>query len=128
MTTLGKLIGNINTTKDPGQQSPLEIWFENIIDITIDEFTVEDLCRAIRQKVSIGHLMPRVLEVLTEDPLAGEFYDGELIAALSMMKKNDLKDHLNIFFEIKKLLNHIPKSDIDDKLKIDIVNFNKLLE
>ncbi|HDR2316575.1 TPA: contact-dependent growth inhibition system immunity protein [Enterobacter asburiae] len=34
---------------------------------------VEDLCRAIRQKLCIDQLIPKVLEVLTENPLAGEY-------------------------------------------------------
>ncbi|MBW2820667.1 toxin-immunity protein system imunity protein CdiI, partial [Escherichia coli] len=78
MITLRKLIGNINMTKEPEQQSPLELWFERIIDVPLEKLTVEDLCRAIRQNLCIDQLMPRVLEVLTKEPLAGEYYDGEL--------------------------------------------------
>lgn len=83
MMTFRKLIGNINVTKELSQQSSLEQWFERVIDIPIEELSVEDLCRAIRQELCIAQLMPRVLEVITDDPLAGEYYDGELIAALS---------------------------------------------
>ncbi|MGK4623723.1 contact-dependent growth inhibition system immunity protein, partial [Raoultella ornithinolytica] len=90
MITFRKLIGNINVTKEPDQQSSLELWFERIIDVPIEELTVEELCRAIRQKLCIDQLMPRVLEVLTEEPLAGEYYDGELITALSTIKAEDL--------------------------------------
>lgn len=43
MITLRKLIGNINMTKEPEQQSPLELWFERIIDVPLEKLTVEDL-------------------------------------------------------------------------------------
>ena len=126
MITFRKLIGNINVRKEPDQQSPLELWFERIIDVPIEELMVEDICRAIRQKLCIDQLMPRVLEVLTEEPLAGEYYDGELIAALSTIKENDLKDQKSTFIKIKQLLNQLASSDISDDLKKDILKINQL--
>lgn len=126
MITFRKLIGKINVRKEPDQQSPLELWFERIIDVPIEELMVEDLCRAIRQKLCIDQLMPRVLEVLTEEPLAGEYYDGELIAALSTIKENDLKDQKSTFIKIKQLLNQLASSDISDVLKKDILKINQL--
>ncbi|MDK9355137.1 contact-dependent growth inhibition system immunity protein [Lelliottia sp. V106_10] len=126
MITFRKLIGNINVRKEPDQQSPLELWFERIIDVPIEELMVEDLCRAIRQKLCIDQLMPRVLEVLTEEPLAGEYYDGELIAALSTIKENDLKDQKSTFIKIKQLLNQLASSDISDDLKKDILKINQI--
>lgn len=126
MITFRKLIGNINVAKDPSQQSPLELWFERVIDVPIKELAVEDLCRAIRQELCIDQLMPRVLEVLTEDPLAGEYYDGELIAALSMIKEIDLKDQKSTFIQIQKLINQLLASDINDDLRKDILKVNKI--
>ncbi|NUY42163.1 MULTISPECIES: contact-dependent growth inhibition system immunity protein [Pantoea] len=65
MMTFRKLIGNINLTKELSQKSSLELWFEGVIDTPIEELTVEDICRAIRQEICIAQLMPRVLEILT---------------------------------------------------------------
>ncbi|AVF37736.1 contact-dependent growth inhibition system immunity protein [Rahnella sikkimica] len=126
MITFRKLIGNINILKEPSQQSPLEIWFESIIDLPIEELAVEDLCRAIRQKLCVDKLMPRVLDVLTEDPLAGEYYDGELIASLSTIKEEDLKDQLISFAQIKHLINQLDFSNINDDLRKDILKINKI--
>lgn len=117
MITFRKLIGNINVAKEPSQQSPLELWFEHVIDIPLEELAVEDLCRAIRQELCVDQLMPRVLDVLTEDPLAGEYYDGELIAALSTIKGDDLKGQKSSFVQIKQLINQLNSSDINDDLK-----------
>lgn len=126
MITFRKLIGNSTVTKDPEQQSPLELWFERIIDVPIEQLPVEDLCRAIRQELFIDQLMPRVLEVLTEEPLAGEYYDGELIAALSTIKGNDLKDQKGTFVQIRQLINQISPSDINDDLSKDISKINQI--
>lgn len=127
MITFRKLIGNINVTREPDQQSPLELWFERIIDVPIEELTVEDLCRAIRQKLCIDQLMPRVLEVLTEEPLAGEYYDGELITALSTIKAEDLRGKKNTFTQIRQLINQLSPSDINDDLRKDILKINQII-
>lgn len=127
MITFRKLIGDINVTKEPDQQSPLELWFERIIDMPIEELTVEDLCRAIRQKLCIDQLMPRVLEVLTEEPLAGEYYDGELITALSTIKAEDLRGQKNTFTQIRQLINQLSPSDINDDLRKDILKINQII-
>ncbi|HEY3986928.1 contact-dependent growth inhibition system immunity protein [Cedecea sp.] len=107
--------------------SPLELWFERAIDIPIEELAVEDLCRAIRQNLCVDQLMPGVLDVLTEDPLAGEYYDGELIAALSTIKSKDLKDQKRIFIQIKQLINQLEPSDINNDLKKDISKINQII-
>ncbi|ENA3444928.1 hypothetical protein ABGN35_000246 [Yersinia enterocolitica] len=128
MITFRKLIGNINITKKPGQQSSLEQWFDRVIDIPIEELALEDLCRAIRQNLCVDQLMPRALDVLTEDPLAGEYYDGELIAALSTIKGDVLKDHRHTFIQIKQLINQLDPSDVNDDLKKDILKINQIIK
>ena len=127
MSTFRQLMGNVNVTKESGQQSPLELWFERVIDIPIEKLAVEDLCRAIRQELCIDQLMPRVLDVLSEDPLAGEYYDGELISALSTIKEKDLKDQKSTFIQIQQLINQLSLSDIDDDLKKDILKIKQIL-
>lgn len=127
MITLRKLIGDINVISELSQQSPLELWFEHVIDIPIEKLTVEDLCRAIRQDLCIDQLMPRVLNILTEDPLAGEYYDGELIAALSTINGSVLKDQKPIFIQVKQLINQLDLKDVNDDLKKDILKINQII-
>lgn len=126
MITFRKLVGNINVAKEPSQQSPLEQWFERVIDIPIEDLTVEDLCRAIRQEVCIDQLMPKVLDVMTRDPLAGEYYDGELIAALSTIKGDALKEQKSTFIQIKQVINQLAYSDFNGDLKKDILKINQI--
>ena len=127
MTTFRNLIGNINITKVPGQQSSLEQWFEKVIDVPIEELAVGDICRAIRQQLCVEQLMPGVLDILSEDPLAGEYYDGELIAALSTIERKDLKYHKNTFIQITQIINQIPPSDINSDLRKDILKINAII-
>lgn len=126
MITFRKLVGNINTTKDPGQQSSLEAWFESVLDVSVEGMAVGDLCRAVRQKICVDQLMPRILAVLTEDPLTGDLYDGELIAALATIKENELQDHKETFIKIKHLINGLDPQDINDDLKNDISKINQI--
>lgn len=65
--------------------------------------------------------------MLTDDPLAGECYDGELIAALSTIKGEDLKDHKRIFIQIKQLISRLEPSDINDDLRKDILKINQII-
>lgn len=127
MMTFRKLTGQIEVTKANEPQSPLEQWFERVIDIPLSEFSVEDLCRAIRQELFTDQLMPRALEFIKNDPLAGEYYDGELIAALSTVKEEDLRDHKDTFIQIQKIINHVSPTEINDDLKKDILKINQIL-
>lgn len=126
MITFRKLIGGINEKNDSDKNSSLEQWLKGVIDTPINELSVEDLCRSIRQDLFIDQLMPRVLEVLAEDPLAGEYYDGELIAALATIKAKSLKDKSGSFNQIKNIINQIDTSCIDDALRQDILKINKI--
>lgn len=125
MITFRKLIGNINATKELSSQSSLEQWFERVIDIPIDELTIGDLCRAIRQGIFFNQLIIIVFNFLKEDPLAGENYDGELITALCTMKDKDIKDHNVIFIDIIEIINQISLDDIDYNLRMAVLKLRK---
>lgn len=126
MTTFRILIGNINKSNDISQKSSLEEWFERILDMPIEDLEVEDVCRAIRQKICIDQLLPKILTILKEDPLAGEFYDGELISSLSTITENDLKINKETFIEIRGVINELDPSDISDDLRKDISKINQI--
>lgn len=126
MTTFRILIGNINKSNDISQKSSLEEWFERILDMPIEDLEVEDVCRAIRQKICIDQLLPKILTILKEDPLAGEFYDGELISSLSTITENDLKINKETFIEIRDVINELDPSDISDDIRKDISKINQI--
>ena len=126
MTTFRNLIGNINKINELNQHFPLEAWFESVLDVPIEDLEVEDICRAIRQKICIDQLLPKILTVLTEDPFTGKFYDGELIAALSTIAENDLQINKDIFIKIRGIINGLDPSDINKDLRNDILKINQI--
>ncbi|MFZ4833466.1 contact-dependent growth inhibition system immunity protein [Rouxiella sp. Mn2063] len=126
MTTFRELMGNKKSATELSQQSPLELWFESVLDVPIDSLAIGDLCKAVRQEVFIEHLIPNVLNVLTEDPLAGEYYDGELITALSTIDSKKLKDPKEIFNKIKGVINKVDHLYIDNELKGSIEKINRM--
>ena len=57
------------------------------------EFGVEDLRIMIGQNIGLPFLLPLALEVLKKEPLAaGDYYDGDLLAAVLRSEVKQLKD------------------------------------
>ncbi|WP_459614199.1 contact-dependent growth inhibition system immunity protein [Dickeya oryzae] len=114
------MVGDFYKSKGAEQKSSLDMWFESVLDVPIDSLALKDLCRAIRQKVYVNQLIPRALSVLIEDPLAGEYYDGELIAALSTLDNDDLGSPKESFIEIKNIIDSIDVTELNEKIRSDI--------
>ncbi|EOC1568245.1 hypothetical protein ACI1AR_003670 [Cronobacter dublinensis] len=127
MVNFRTTIGSTNVDKEYSKLSPLEQWFESMLDVPFDEFTLEELCRSVRQKLCISYLLPKVLDVLKEDPMAGENYDGELIAAIASLKATDVEGQAEIFQKIKSRINTIDISSVDEELKKDIATINEII-
>lgn len=62
---------------------PLQKWYNDLIDKTIDDITIADVLRMICQKELINIAMSKAIEFLKENIFAGEGYDGELLEKLS---------------------------------------------
>lgn len=69
---------------------PLEEWFNAILEKTEDELTIGDVCRLLRQRMCSKCAMHRAVEILREDPFAGEIYDGQLMSTLYGAKEKYL--------------------------------------
>lgn len=67
-------------------QSSLEDWYLRIRHTPIVELSDGDLFRSVRQKIYLDHVIPEVVKRLVVDPLAGEMYDGEGVAAAAGLK------------------------------------------
>lgn len=65
-----------------GEEYPLPAWYRAIRETPIEELGLEDMCKACRQQIHVEHVVPIALRVLQSEPLAGEMYDGELLASL----------------------------------------------
>jgi hypothetical protein len=64
------------------EEFPLPVWYRAVRDICLQELGVEDLAKANRQQIHPDYVIPITLRLLQSEPLAGEMYDGELIASL----------------------------------------------
>ncbi|NMI07898.1 hypothetical protein HF638_28270 [Paenibacillus sp. SZ31] len=91
---------NIQTDKS---DSPLDHWYDRLINKKVSELDLEDVSRMLGQHVLIDLGIEKAIEILSEDPLAGEMYDGHLLKLLCSIETNNFRD----VFELKKLLQTI---------------------
>lgn len=63
--------------------SSLTEWYLSVRDTPIDLLDLGDVCRALRQNLFVSEVLPIAVALLGDDVLAGDRYDGELIAALA---------------------------------------------
>ncbi|MBK0097471.1 hypothetical protein IBT49_15915 [Erwinia sp. S63] len=126
MKTFRNLVWNINEIENPSNQSSLEIWFKSVMDVPLEKLELSDLCRALRQRVCVEQLMPLVLDILDEDPLAGEIYDGELIAALATLKNEESMCHKEYLIRILKSINKIDINNVERDVQDEIKMINEM--
>ena len=74
---------------------PLEKWYNQLIDKTIFEITVEDVIRMIRQKQFISLAMSKAIKFLQNDVFIGEAYDGEMLEKISEMDSSLLISYVD---------------------------------
>ena len=90
----------------PEPRSALEQWYLAVRDVPLRQLGVPDLARAIRQGLFTDQLVPIAIDELTRDPLAGELYDGELVAAVAGLAKHQLSDTQRD--RLRSILDQIP--------------------
>ncbi|MGW7159816.1 contact-dependent growth inhibition system immunity protein [Paenibacillus taichungensis] len=95
---------NIQTDKS---DSPLDHWCDRLINKKVSELDLEDVSRMLGQHVLIDLGIEKAIEILSEDPLAGEMYDGHLLKLLYSIETNNFRD----LSQLKRLLQTI-KSDL----------------
>jgi len=88
----------------------------------LDQFTHEDLRIMIGQGVGLEFLMPLAIEVLRRDALAsGDFYPGDLLAAVSKVKEEFWRRHANWYEAVRLILRRVrdesPSETVADILR-----------
>lgn len=66
-------------------------WFNTIMEKTKDQLTVSDVSRMLRQKICSKVAIKKAIEILDEDPFAGEMFEGQLMFNLYDGKEKYLK-------------------------------------
>lgn len=91
---------------------PLQKWYNQLIEKTIDEITVADVLRMIRQKEFTNLAMLKAINLLREDVFVGESYEGELFQKISEMDNSFLISYAD---DLKLIIkNALVKSEIRD--------------
>lgn len=102
--------------------SSLGAWYESVRDTPIARFSCNDLCISCRQQVNVAAVMPVVISLLRDEPLAGVKYDGELFVAVTHIDRAYWSDHPLQLHEIMVVAKGlIPTADTD--LRRDAENF-----
>ena len=75
---------------DVDTQNILDEWFNSIMNKEVDELTVADICRMLRQRICSVVAIGKAIELLSEDPFIGELYEGQLMLTLYNAKEKYL--------------------------------------
>ena len=114
-----KDIDKIESIDKQNNDSPLERWYNNVREKRLSDFSIMDICKAIRQNLFLKYVMPEVFTRLEENMLAGELYEGELIAALANIPKNEWVNIPTEMAKTKEILIDA-RNKVDSKLKGEI--------
>ncbi len=68
---------------EPGRElTSLESWYRDNRLKPFDQFTSWDVSRAITQRICFEQLIPIAIKLLQANPMAGEWYEGDLIDSM----------------------------------------------
>ena len=111
--------------------STLGEWYAAIRTLQIDSLTDGDIARCIRQKVALNPILQNALRRLSDNPLAGDQYDGELMASLSQVSPLEwtsagitLSDALTLW---EMLMGRLPELDVESGIMSDARQVEALL-
>ena len=62
---------------------PIPMWYASVRKTPLRDLSLEDLCQACRQDVFLEYMVPRAMDVIEKEPLAGAIREGELLSALA---------------------------------------------
>ena len=98
--TLRELDGDIEV-----RDSSLDHWYSEIRDTPLQELNDGDLARCCRQKLFLEHVVPVVILRLKANPMAGDIYDGELLAAMQKVGKKYWQAHSEQAQQLRDTIN-----------------------
>ena len=72
---------------------PLQRWHNKLIDKTVNDITMADILRMMRQKVFLNLAMEKAMDFLQDSVFAGEIYEGELLEKIAEMDTSFLNPY-----------------------------------
>ncbi|WP_223458046.1 MULTISPECIES: contact-dependent growth inhibition system immunity protein [unclassified Pseudomonas] len=107
--------------------SPLTEWYLSVRDTPLEQLSVGDVCRTLRQGLFVCEILPIAVALLNDDVLAGERYDGELIAALAGVNTCYWQASSNAMLQTVCALNEVKHLTSDAELLRDSSNLKRML-
>ena len=94
-------------------QSSLTIWYNKVIDKSVEDLDICDVTRMIRQNILLDVAINRAIELFLANPFNGEMQEGDLLKLLVdhktiVLKNNKVRQLLTI---INKVENRIEEYD-----------------
>ena len=97
-------------------KTALTDWFERMLDSPFERFSVEDLARSCRQNICPEQIVPIALQVLQNNILAGELYEGELLLSLIHIPDSFWKNHKRLCLSIVSLVASSNRLELEQEL------------
>jgi hypothetical protein len=119
-------IERILNIKYHNQDDTLSDWYRSIKNSDIDNLTLNDLVKSIRQNLYLGFLMKNILKFLYDDINCGDNYDGELLVSLKFINVDFWKNNKDISLLFKNLIEE-KFIDIDSDIKEDATEILKMI-
>ena len=108
---MGEPIYKIKNVKleELNREWPLEIWFYEMVQKSVEELTLDDLGRMLRQDVFVDIAVPATWKTILAEPFEAEKYEGKLIVALTKVFKHypNMKDYKLYECFVKKVQEQI---------------------
>lgn len=107
-------------------------WYNRLLDKTADELDEIDVSKMIRQDILVDLAIDGAINILKDNPYAGEMYDGDVLNSLNSLVKNErvnidqLKKLKNIVGEFKGRVSEFEWGDISKK-ELFIKNIEDIL-
>lgn len=69
---------------------PLQKWYNQLIDKEVEELSISDVLKMIRQNEFLDIAVSKSIDILKQNPFAGELYEGELFEKIAYISDKDL--------------------------------------
>ena len=108
--------------------SPLELWYNELINKKIEDLSILDINRMLRQDVFMQLAMEKAMELLIKNPMEGELYDGDLLyQVVKAMKKHSASIDKQIADEFIELADK-EKEKYEWEFEEDKTEYEEMLE
>ncbi|MDR1145084.1 MAG: hypothetical protein LBK71_02995 [Verrucomicrobiales bacterium] len=121
---LDLLEGIVDSQESSIEEYPLPSWYKEVKSIPLNKLQLEDVCKACRQGIHLVYVIPLALNILKDDSLAGDMYEGELLVSMKTVPSNFWTIHKrdkSLFLSIVEKDMNIYPNDIASDVK-DIIN------